>query len=100
MESKETREMIRELSPQEMESASGGQGDTPCPPYDAYIYTPSHKTVDLHRGPGMGYSSFGRLSLATKVTVVEWTTRTWYRVSVNGKTGYVRSEYLIRDYIW
>ena len=100
MESKENRDMIRELSPQEMERASGGQGDTPCPPYDAYIYSQSGKCVNLYNGPSVNYSTNGSFQPSTKVRVLERAANDWYYVWVKGTRGYVKSEHLIRNYIW
>ena len=79
---------------------AGGNADLTGPPYTAYVYSPDGKSVNVHRGPGLGYANVCRVSLGTAVTVLDWTTRTWYKIEVNGKVGYIRSEYLIRDYIW
>ncbi len=69
-----------------------------APPYSAIVTSPNGKSVNVHRGPGLGYANaMDRLPVGTEVTVVEWTSRTWSKIEVDGKTGYIMSKYLKRN---
>ena len=49
----------------------------------------------LRTGPGTGYNIITVMTYNTKVTVVEKTTSSWYKVKLSdGTTGYCASEYL------
>ena len=95
---------ITEIAPTPTETPrpAGGQSTLVGPPYTAYIYTGGNGYVNVHRGPGLGYANVCRAEERTQVTVLEWTSRTWYKIRVDrtGDEGYVKSEYLIRDWIW
>ena len=58
--------------------------------------SPDGKGVNVHRGAGLGYanSDIGRLNVGTEVTVTAWVDKTWSKIEVNGKTGYIMTKYL------
>lgn len=66
------------------------------PPYQATVTSPDGKSVNVHRGAGLGYanSNIGRLKVGTEVTVTAWVNKTWSKIEVNGQTGYIMSKYL------
>ena len=61
----------------------------------AYIKNPANRTVNLRQGPGKGYKVIAEYRPGTKVTLLKYG-RTWCRVSVHGKTGYMMTKYLER----
>ena len=52
--------------------------------------------VNMRSGPSTGYTSQRLLGLGTSVTITGKSDN-WYRVSYNGATGYIRSDYLTTD---
>ena len=53
-------------------------------------------TADVHlrSGKGTNYSSKGVISTGTAITVTDTSNSSWYGVTVNGKSGYMFSEYI------
>ena len=78
------------------ESVDGGSSGPSGFPYTAYITSPNGGGVNIHRGPGMGYANVTRASVGTKVSVVAWCSTKWSKITINGRTGYVLSQYLTR----
>ena len=69
-----------------------------APPYTAVVTSPNGKSVNVHRGAGLGYANaMERLPVGTLVTVIEWTSKTWSKIDVDGQTGYIMSKYLKRN---
>ena len=72
---------------------------TPAPfePYIAVVTSPNGKSVNVHRGPGMGYANaMDRLPVGTQVVVTEVKNKTWSKIEVNGQSGYIMSKYLTK----
>ena len=61
----------------------------------AYIKNSSGKNVVMRKGPGSKYKTIGSYRVGTKVTVLSSQGR-WYKVRVNGKTGYIMKQYVGR----
>ena len=53
--------------------------------------------VHLRSGRGTNYSSLGVISGGTAITVTDKSDSSWYGVTVNGKSGYMFSEYIKLD---
>lgn len=67
----------------------------PKPPYTAYITSPDGKSVNIHRGAGLGYSNVCRLAVNTVVTVRAHTNAKWTEIRIGAnRIGYVMSQYL------
>lgn len=56
-----------------------------------YVTTGS---VNFRTGPSTSYSVIRKLTSGTKVELISKYSSTWYKVSVNGTTGYLSSKYL------
>ena len=73
---------------------------TPPPtfPYTAYVFADNGLSVNIHMGPGLGYSNVCQLKVGTEVSVLNHYSDKWYKISFNdGKhagTGYILSKYL------
>ena len=52
--------------------------------------------INVRSGPGTGYSRVTILGTGKRVAVVE-TSGNWYKISFDGKAGYIMSSYVIRD---
>lgn len=64
-------------------------------PTGSTAYVNSSDGLMLRTGPGTGYNIITVMTYNTKVTVVEKTTSSWYKVKLSdGTTGYCASEYL------
>ena len=59
----------------------------------AYIKNYENKRVCLRKGPGMKYKTIADYPTGTRVSVLKYG-RTWCKVSVNGKTGYIRTVFI------
>lgn len=59
----------------------------------AYIKNYEGKKVCLRKGPGTKYKTIGTYGTGTKVTVLKYG-RTWCKVSVKGKTGYIKTIFI------
>ena len=59
----------------------------------ACIKNDSGKNVVMRKGPGSKYKTIGSYRVGTKVTVLGSTGR-WYKVRINGKTGYIMKQYI------
>ena len=59
----------------------------------AYIKNYEGKRVYLRKGPGTKYKSLGTYKSGTKVTVLQHG-KTWCKVSVGGKTGYMKTIFI------
>lgn len=69
---------------------------SPTPaPYYAYIKTPSEDALDLHEKPEGGSKVLGSYYSGTRVYVFE-STPGWSKVQIDGVTGYMVSEYIVR----
>lgn len=53
--------------------------------------------VHLRSGKGTSYRSLGVIAAGTAITVTDKSDSAWYGVTVNGKTGYMYSEYIKLD---
>lgn len=51
-------------------------------------------SVNFRQGPGTNYKTYGTIKSGTEVLVLEYTNSSWYKVSYNGRIGYVSSNYL------
>ncbi len=72
-------------------------GPAVTPPYTAYVTSANGKSVNVHRGAGLGYANVTRLSVGTKVTVIGWPSKTWCQIQMDdGRTGYIMTKYLRR----
>lgn len=65
-------------------------------PYTAYITSKNGGSVNIHRDVGLGYANVARLKVGTQVSVVAWCSTKWCKITFDGKTGYVLTEYLTR----
>ena len=61
----------------------------------AYIKNYENKRVCLRKGPGTKYKTIADYPTGTKVTVLEYG-KTWCKVSVGGKTGYMKTIFIQR----
>ena len=68
-----------------------GTPDTPSVSGEAATTTTG---VHLRSGRGTNYSSLGVISGGTAITVTDMSDSAWYGVTVNGKSGYMFSEYI------
>jgi uncharacterized protein YvpB len=57
-------------------------------------YTVTADVLNVRSGPGTNYARIGRLVQGTKINVIQKTSAGWYRISYNGKTGYVSGQYV------
>ncbi|WP_409296006.1 SH3 domain-containing protein [Peribacillus sp. SCS-26] len=51
-------------------------------------------TLNVRSGPGTKYATLGSLTNGTVLKVIRKETNGWYRISFNGKTGYVSGQYV------
>lgn len=94
-----SKEKPASASEEKPKPAGGAETAEPVqgPPYACVVTSPNGKSVNVHRGPGLGYANaMDRLAVGTEVTLLEWTNRTWSKIEVNGKTGYIMTKYLNR----
>ena len=70
-------------------SLSAKKSSTPT----AYIKNYEGKKVCLRKGPGTKYKTIATYGTGTKVTVLKYG-RTWCKVSVKGKTGYIKTIFI------
>ncbi|MBO7663386.1 MAG: SH3 domain-containing protein [Clostridia bacterium] len=59
-----------------------------------YVTCPNKGSVNVHRGPGMGYSNAYRVRYGYAVQVQEKVDNSWYKITYGGQTGYILGEYL------
>ena len=52
--------------------------------------------INVRTGPGTGYSRVTTLGTGKRVAVLE-TSGSWYKISFDGKNGYIMSDYILRD---
>ena len=52
-----------------------------------------NKLVCLRRGPGTKYKTIATYQTGTKITVLQ-SGKTWSKVSIDGKTGYIKSIFI------
>ena len=71
-------------------SSGGGSGTT------KYVWTPTGTTLNLRSEPNSWSAILGSYRVGTRVTVLK-SGRMWSRVSVNGKIGYMYSDYLVNS---
>ncbi|MBQ8556593.1 MAG: SH3 domain-containing protein [Clostridia bacterium] len=64
--------------------------------YTAYVTSSNGKSVRLRSGAGKGYTTLATYSVGTQVTIVEYG-RTWCKVTVNNRTGYMMTEFLTTE---
>jgi len=62
----------------------------------AYIKNYENKKVCLRKGPGTKYKTLAVYPTGTKVTLLNYG-RTWCKVSVGGKTGYIKTIFIRRQ---
>lgn len=62
----------------------------------AFIKNPANRTVNLRKGPGKRYKVIAEYRPGTKITLLQYG-RTWCKVSVRGKVGYMMTKYINRD---
>lgn len=69
---------------------------TPVPsfPYTAYVTAENGLSVNVHMGPGLGYSNVCQLKPGKKVKVVSWYNAKWHKINFDGKSGFILSKYL------
>ena len=58
-----------------------------------YVCNPAGRTVNLRRGPGKNFKVMAEFRPGTKGKLLE-VGEIWSRVTINGKTGYMMSQYL------
>ncbi len=68
--------------------------DAPFVPFMAYVTSANGKSVNIHRGPGLGYANVTRAAVGTAVTVLGQVNKTWMKIEIDGKTGYIMKKYL------
>lgn len=56
-------------------------------------------SLNVREGAGTTYKIVGSLSSGTKFTIVEETDNGWYKIKYNSLTGYVASQYVIKEVI-
>ena len=61
----------------------------------AYIKNYEGKSVCLRKGPGTKYKTIATYKSGTRVKVLSYG-RTWSKVSINGKTGYIKTVFIKR----
>ncbi|MGN0478494.1 MAG: SH3 domain-containing protein [Hominenteromicrobium sp.] len=71
--------------------------DTPDAPAVSGESAKTTTAVHLRSGKGTNYSSLGVISGGTAITVTDKSDSSWYGVTVNGKSGYMFSEYIRFD---
>ena len=82
-------------------ASAGGSGSSPAPgepgfPFTAYARSSGGEKPKLFRGEGLGWAS-DTLEPGTTVTVTgSGKDIYWYKVTVNGKPGYMPSKFLSR----
>ena len=62
----------------------------------AYIKNPRNRRVNLRSGPGKNYKVLAEYRPGTKVTLLKYG-KSWCKVSVGGKTGYIMTKYIRRN---
>ena len=62
----------------------------------AFVKNPRNRTVNLRSGPGKNYKVIAEYRPGTKITLLQYG-KTWCKVSVRGKTGYMMTKYIKRD---
>ena len=62
----------------------------------AFVKNPANRTVNLRKGPGKRYKVIAEYRPGTKITLLQYG-RTWCKVSVRGKVGYMMTKYINRD---
>lgn len=85
-------------APAETPKPAGGD-EAPAPaetfvPFTATVTSPNGKSVNIHRGAGLGYANVTRASVGTTVTVLGQVNSTWIRIQIDGKIGYIMRKYL------
>ena len=65
---------------------------TPSTPQPKTVYVNSTIGLNVRSGPNTTYSILGTLANGTKITVTEENS-TWYKLSYNGRTGYISKTY-------
>ena len=60
------------------------------------VWTESGSRLNLREGPGMDYDVLGSYRPGTRVTVLQRRSA-WTKVSIDGKVGYMGSQYLVND---
>ena len=68
-------------------------GTDPGSTYTAYVKSANGLGVRMRSGPSKLYSTLATYQVGTKVTVLEWG-KTWSKISINGLTGYMMTEFL------
>lgn len=58
-----------------------------------YIVSENGKSVNMRRGPGLGYSLVDSFPIGTQVTLISRGSK-WSSVEVNGKRGYIKNDFL------
>ena len=71
-------------------SASAAQSET------ANATVTGGSAINVRKGPGTGYDRVETLAKGKRVAILE-TSGKWYKISFDGKTGYIYSDYLIPD---
>ncbi|MGA9226994.1 MAG: SH3 domain-containing protein [Mesobacillus sp.] len=57
-------------------------------------YTVTADVLNVRSGAGTNYSRIGRLVQGTQLQVIQQLSNGWYKISFNGKTGYVSGDYV------
>ncbi len=70
-------------------------GATPRPGESVVAEVTAKDGLILRKGPGTTYGALGQLGYGTKVSILEKTSETWYKVKASdGSEGYVYAEYV------
>lgn len=57
-------------------------------------FTVTADVLNVRSGPGTNYGKIGRLIQGTKLNVIQRMSNGWYKISYNGKIGYVSGDYV------
>ncbi|MBQ3278038.1 MAG: SH3 domain-containing protein [Clostridia bacterium] len=67
---------------------------------NAWVTCPNHGSVNVHLGPGAGYSNAYKVRYGWQVRIVSQVDATWYKIEYNGQTGYIMGKYLTGSKPW
>jgi uncharacterized protein YvpB len=62
--------------------------------YSSVIYKVTATKLHFRTGPGTQYKSMGLINQGTVLNVIHKESNGWYKISFNGKTGYVSGDYV------
>jgi uncharacterized protein YvpB len=63
-------------------------------------FTVTADVLNVRSGPGTNYAKVGRLVQDTKLNVIQRMNNGWFKISFNGKTGYVSGDYVYSSEVY